>query len=119
MEQPNIRMHKHHPPLIRRLHTLFIHHTPPRRRKVPNPTLPSPMHIIREREKRIARTRNPIQLPHPLPLLLFTQPHQLLSLIFLKQTLPMLLLTPLQLLSGHIQINSIRLLSTLNPLFKW
>jgi hypothetical protein len=31
----------------------------------------------------------------------------------------MLLLTPLQLLSGHIQINSIRLLSTLNPLFKW
>jgi hypothetical protein len=103
MEQPQRRMRKHNLMLIRRLDALLIHNTPTRRRKVPHPALPCTMHIIREREERIARTRNPIQLTRPLPLFLLLQRWHLA----LEQALPLFLLPALQHFSADEQVDAV------------
>ena len=50
---------------VRHLDALFFDNTPTRRRKASHPALPCTMHIIREREEHVARTRNPILIAHP------------------------------------------------------
>jgi len=100
--------------LIGRLHALAIHHAPARRRQIPHPALPGPVHIIREREKSIARTRHPIQLPRMLPPLLVSNRRG----NTLEQTLPLLLLPALKYFGSDKQVNGVRLVGALDTLFE-
>ena len=114
MEEPKRRVRKHHLVLVSSFDTLFIHHAPTGRSEVPHPALPRPMYIIREREKRIARARHPIQPRRPLPLLRLAQRLRHLR----KLPLPLRALAALQHLPAHEQIDRIRLLGALDPLFE-
>ena len=72
------------------------------------------MHIIREREECITRTRHPIQLPRPLPSLALTQT---LNLV-LKQTFPLCLLSTFQCFTPNEEINRVGYLCALHTLFE-
>lgn len=101
-------MTEHHPVFVRRLDTLGVHHTSARRSEVPHPALPRPMDIVSKGEERIARARHPIQLARPrLSLLLCQRRRHGLELIF-----PLCLLTTLENLSTHEQVDRVGFLST-------
>lgn len=114
VEQPQRGMRKCHPMLVRGLDTLFVHNTPTRSRQILDPTLPRPMHVIRERKERITRARHPIQLGRPLLLLLRTQ--RLYTA--LEETLPLRLLPTLQYFSTDEEVNGVGLLGALDALFE-
>ena len=97
VEQPQIGMRKHNPMFIRSLDTLLIHNTPTRRSKILDPTPKRTMDVIREREKRITRTRNPTQRLCMF-LLLFLRKR---SRYTLKLTLPLVFLTTLEYLTAN------------------
>jgi hypothetical protein len=115
MEQPQIRMHEHHPMLICCFDTLFVHHAPTRCSKVPHTALPRPMHIIREREERVTRARNTVQLTHPRLLLLLVQ---LQTLDGVKERLPLLLLSALEHLAGDEQVDGVGLVCAFGALLE-
>ena len=116
MEQTQVRVREHHAVLVRRLHTLLVHHASARRRQVLNAAPPRTVHVVREGEERVAAARDALQLREPLPLLLCAQGrgHRL------KLRLPLLLLAPAALedLAGNEEVDRVRLLRALHALLE-
>src|SRR5216684_7740949 len=96
MEKPQRRVSENNPVLVRRLDAFFVHDTSRRRSKVPNSTLLLAMHIVREREERIAGTRHTVELSRVIRALLCTERRRDL----LEQAFP--------LLSRHPQVPRLR-----------
>jgi hypothetical protein len=65
MKQSQRGVRKNHPMLDGRPDTFLIHNAPTRRRQILHPTLPRPVHIIREGEECIAGATYSVQLARP------------------------------------------------------
>jgi hypothetical protein len=111
VEQSQRSMRKDYAVLIGSLNALFVHDASTGRREVPHATLPCAMNVIREGEECIARASDAVKFDRPL---LFLRVGERLY-GSLEQALPMLLLTALENFAGDIQVDSVRLLSALDP----
>jgi len=100
--------------LIRRFDTLLIHDTSARSGQILHTTLPRSVHVIREGEEGIARTRGPIQLLPPVLPLFLTQ-----SLWkTLEKSLPVRLLRSLEDLAANVEVDGVRLVRALDAFFE-
>ena len=107
-------MRKHHPMLVCCIDTLLIHDTSTWSSQILHTTFPRPMHVIREREKGVTRTRSLIQLLPPLLPLFIAQ---WFGYSF-KKTFPVRFLGPLKNLAANVEIDGVRLFRTFNALFE-
>ena len=114
VEQTQRRVSENDLVLVRGLDTLFIHHTPARRSEVPHPAPSRPMHVIREREERIAAARDTIKLPRMLLALLRAQRRRHL----LEERLPLRALRALERLARDEEVDRVRLLGALDALLE-
>ena len=62
VEETKRSMREHHIVLVRSLNTLRVHHTPARRCEILDAAPACTMHIVREREERITRARDAVEL---------------------------------------------------------
>ncbi len=115
MEKPQRRVSENNPVLVRRLDAFFVHDTSRRRSKVPNSTLLLAMHIVREREERIAGTRHTVELSRVIRALLCTERRRDL----LEQAFPLLFLVTLKYLASDEEVDRIRFFGALDTPFEW
>ncbi len=115
MEKPQRRVSENNPVLVRRLDAFFVHDTSRRRSKVPNSTLLLAMHIVREREERIAGTRHTVELSRVVRALLCAERRRGL----LEQAFPLFFLAALEYLASDEEVDRIRFIGALDTSFEW
>lgn len=115
MEKPQRRVNENYSVLVRRLDAFLVHNTSRRRCEIPNTTLLHAMHVVREREKRIARTRHTVELSSVVHTLLGAERRRDLS----EQAVPLLFLTALEDLASNKEVDRVRFLGALDSLLEW
>ncbi len=115
MEKPQRRVSENNPVLVRRLDTFFVHNTSRRRSKVPNATPLHAMHVVREREERIAGTRHTVELSRVVRALLCAERRRGL----LEQAFPLFFLAALEYLASDEEVDRIRFIGALDTSFEW
>lgn len=115
VEQPKVGVSEDHFMLVRSLDAFLIHHASTRCRKIPYTALPCSVHVIREREERIARARDTIELLRVSDTL-FRRKRLRKTL---EQALPLCLFTALKNLTAYEEVNSIGFFCTLHAFLEW
>lgn len=115
MEKPQRRVNENYAVLVRSLDAFLVHNTSRRRCKIPNTTLLHAMHIVREREKRIARARHAVELSSVVRTLLGAERRRDLF----KQVIPMLFLATLEDLASNKEVDRVRFFGALDSFLEW
>ena len=115
MEEPQRRVSENHSVLVRRLDAFLVHDTSGRCREIPNAALPCAMHVVPEREERIARTRHAVELPRVVCALLCAERRR----DRLEVALPLCFLAAFEHLAADEEVDRVRLVGTLDPFLEW
>jgi hypothetical protein len=115
MEKPQWHVSENYPVLVRRLDAFFVHDTSRWRSKVPNATLLHAMHVVREREERIAGARHTVELSRVIRALLCAERRRDL----LEQAFPLFFLAALKYLASNEDVDRIRFVGALDTPFEW
>lgn len=115
VEKPQRRVNENYSVLVRRLDAFLVHDTSRRRGEIPNTTLLRAMHVVREREKRIARTRHTVELSRVVRTLLRAERRRDL----LEQAVPLLFLTALENLASNKEVDRVRFFGALDSFLEW
>ena len=115
VEKPQRRVNEDYSVLVRSLDAFLIHHTSRRGGEIPNATLLHAMHVVREWEKRIARTRHTVELPRMIRTLLGAERWRDLS----KQAVPLLFLAALENLASDKKVDRVRFFGALDSFLEW
>ena len=115
VEKPQRRVNENYSVLVHRLDAFLIHDTSRRRSEIPNTALLRAMHVVREREKRIARTRHTVELSHVVRTLLGAERRRDL----LEQAVPLLFLAALENLAPDKEVDRVRFFCTLDSFLEW
>ena len=110
MEKPQWRMNENYSVLVRSLDAFFVHDTSGRRGEIPNATLLRAIHVVREREKRIARTCHTVELPRVVRTLLGAKRRRDLF----EQAIPLLFLAALENLTSEKEVDRVRFFGALD-----
>ena len=114
MEKSQRRVNKNYFVLVRRLDAFFVHDTSRRRGEIPNTTFLRAVHVVREREKRIARTRHTVELSRVVRTLLGAEGRRNL----LEQAFPLLFLAALENLASDKKVDRVRFFGALDSFFE-
>ena len=114
MEKPQRRVNENYPMLVRRLDALLVHDTSRGRGEIPNTTLLCAMHVVREREKRITRTRHTVELSRMVRTFLCAERRRDLF----EQAVPLLFLAALENLASNKEVDRVRFFGALDSLLE-
>lgn len=114
MEKSQRRVSETDSVLVRRLDAFLVHDASGRRGEIPNAALLRAMHVVREREERIAGTRHAVELPRVVRALLCAERRRDLP----EQAFPLRLLTALEHLASDEEVDRVRLFGALDALLE-
>lgn len=115
MEKPQRRVNENYSVLVRRLDAFLVHHTSRRRGEITNTTLLRAVHVVREREKRIARTRHTVELSRVVRTFLGAERRRDLF----EQAVPLLFLAALENLASDKEVDRVRFFGALDSFLEW
>ena len=115
MEKSQRGVNEDYSVLVRRLDAFLVHDTSRRRGEIPNTTPLRAMHVVWEREKRIARTRHTVELSRVVRTLLGAEGRRDL----LEQAVPLLFLAALENLASDKEVDRVRFFGALDSFLEW
>lgn len=115
VEKAQRRVDENYFVFVRRLDAFLVHDTSRRRGEIPNTTLLRAMHVVREREKRIARTRHTVELRRVVRTLLGAERRRDLF----EQAVPLLFLAALENLASDKEVDRVRFFGALDSFLEW
>lgn len=115
MEKPQRRVSKNDSVLVRRLDAFLVHDTSRRRSEIPHAALLRAMHVIREREERVAGARHAVEPPRVLRALLGAERRRDRRL---EEALPLRALAALERLAPDEEVDRVGLFGALDALLE-